>query len=71
MKQRIEELDALRGFAALAVVFFHYTLENKQAGFHFNIGCMGVDMFSCFPKCSTLSVIGDQIEQDLLLRRQF
>ncbi|MBK8920348.1 MAG: acyltransferase [Saprospirales bacterium] len=45
MKQRIEELDALRGFAALAVVFFHYTLENKQAGFHFNIGCMGVDMF--------------------------
>lgn len=45
MKQRIEELDALRGFAALAVVLFHYTLETEHAISYFNVGCMGVDLF--------------------------
>lgn len=45
MKQRIEELDALRGLAALSVVLFHYTLETEQTGSYFKVGCMGVDLF--------------------------
>lgn len=45
MKQRIEELDALRGLAALAVVLFHYTLETEQTRSYFTVGCMGVDLF--------------------------
>ncbi len=38
---RLTELDALRGFAALAVVIFHYSGEKNG----FNLGCMGVDLF--------------------------
>lgn len=45
LKNRITELDALRGIAALAVVIFHFT-HNTQTGIYgFNIGCIGVDMF--------------------------
>lgn len=45
MKHRILELDALRGIAALSVVFFHFTLGHTQATYGFNIGCVGVDLF--------------------------
>jgi peptidoglycan/LPS O-acetylase OafA/YrhL len=45
LKKRIQELDALRGIAALAVVLFHYTMYDKQANRFFNAGIMGVDQF--------------------------
>ena len=43
--KRIQELDALRGLAALMVVFFHFTLHRSEAGFGFKLGTTGVDLF--------------------------
>ncbi|MFC5684425.1 acyltransferase family protein [Flavobacterium sp. MAHUQ-51] len=45
MRTRLLELDALRGIAALVVVFFHYTMGRSQAELGYNLGCIGVDMF--------------------------
>lgn len=45
MKKRITELDALRGIAALMVVFFHFTMDHEQAALGFNLGATGVDLF--------------------------
>lgn len=45
MNNGIQELDALRGFAALAVVFLHYTMGREQATLFFRTGCIGVDLF--------------------------
>jgi len=42
---RIEELDALRGIAALLVVFFHFTMNRPQYDTFFKIGVTGVDLF--------------------------
>lgn len=42
---RIDELDSLRGIAALLVVFFHYTLFRPDDGLRFNVGTTGVDLF--------------------------
>ena len=42
---RIKELDALRGIAALMVVFFHYTFWRPQAKLGFNLGTTGVELF--------------------------
>lgn len=42
---RVDELDALRGIAALAVVFFHFTLGRPDKDFIFNFGSTGVDLF--------------------------
>ena len=44
-KNRIREIDALRGIAAFAVLLFHFTMFREQAKLGFNVGCMGVDMF--------------------------
>jgi peptidoglycan/LPS O-acetylase OafA/YrhL len=44
-KNRIYELDALRGIAALMVVLFHYTTDKLDKTFEFGIGCIGVDLF--------------------------
>lgn len=43
--KRYEELDALRGIAALIVVLFHITLDKKEAQFGFKLGTTGVDLF--------------------------
>lgn len=47
---RIKELDALRGIAALAVVFYHFTTRyneifNKEFAFNFAYGWLGVPVF--------------------------
>lgn len=42
--KRYLELDALRGFAAVFVMLFHYT-EGKNAPEVFNLGVTGVDLF--------------------------
>lgn len=42
---RYKELDALRGIAALLVVFFHFTIDTKQAKLGFELGVTGVDLF--------------------------
>jgi peptidoglycan/LPS O-acetylase OafA/YrhL len=45
LKNRINELDALRGIASLMVVIFHFTADRGDKTFSFNIGCVGVDLF--------------------------
>jgi len=50
MEKRFLELDALRGFAALAVAVFHYTNRAAHAGhplFPFAFGAHGVQLFFC------------------------
>lgn len=42
---RILELDALRGIASLAVVFFHLNMNHSKVYPIFNLGVTGVDLF--------------------------
>jgi len=42
---RYNELDALRGIAALMVVFFHFTMDRPQGQLGFKLGVTGVDLF--------------------------
>jgi peptidoglycan/LPS O-acetylase OafA/YrhL len=42
---RISELDALRGFAALFVVLFHFTIESPYSRGACRFGVTGVDLF--------------------------
>lgn len=42
---RYTELDALRGIAALMVVFFHFTMDRPQGQMGFKLGVTGVDLF--------------------------
>jgi peptidoglycan/LPS O-acetylase OafA/YrhL len=42
---RYLELDALRGIAALLVVFFHFTRHRPEADFGFKLFATGVDLF--------------------------
>ncbi len=42
---RVKELDALRGIAALLVVFFHFTMYRPQANYGFKLGTTGIDLF--------------------------
>ena len=44
-KNRYKELDALRGIAALLVVFFHFTMGSKGYNQIFKLGTTGVDLF--------------------------
>ncbi len=42
---RYKELDALRGIAALLVVFFHFTMGRSEYNSFFKLGISGVDLF--------------------------
>ena len=42
---RLEELDALRGIAAMLVVFFHYTMAMPSKSIFWELGVTGVDLF--------------------------
>lgn len=42
---RYLELDALRGIAAIMIVFFHFTLYRNEAELGFKLGTTGVDLF--------------------------
>lgn len=45
-KKRYEELDALRGLAAILVVLFHFTMSRSEvANLGFKLGTTGVDLF--------------------------
>ncbi|KAA0990830.1 acyltransferase family protein [Dyadobacter aurulentus] len=45
--ERHQELDALRGLAAISIVLFHFTINNnaKLLGWQFNYGVTAVDIF--------------------------
>lgn len=43
--KRLKELDALRGIAALLVVFFHFTMDRPGYNTFFKLGTTGVDLF--------------------------
>lgn len=43
--KRLYELDALRGFAALYVVFYHYTMNRPQSNTFLEMGFTSVDLF--------------------------
>jgi peptidoglycan/LPS O-acetylase OafA/YrhL len=43
--KRYLELDALRGIAAVLVVFFHFTMGRPEASLGFKFGATGVDLF--------------------------
>lgn len=43
--RRLSELDALRGLAALLVVFFHFTMLTEYRNLPFKYGCTGIDLF--------------------------
>ncbi|MBC7641079.1 MAG: acyltransferase [Flavobacterium sp.] len=45
MNLRFQELDTLRGFAAILVVFFHFTMSRPEANLGFKVGVTGVDLF--------------------------
>ena len=42
---RLLELDALRGIAALSVVLFHFTMGREESKWGFKLGTTGVDLF--------------------------
>lgn len=44
-KNRLLELDALRGIAALMVVLFHFTMDRSEMYLGFKYGVTGVDFF--------------------------
>ena len=44
-QSRLEVLDSLRGFAALFVLFFHFSMFRPQSEFGFFLGISGVDLF--------------------------
>ena len=44
-KSRIAALDAMRGLAAVAVVFFHFALNQSGYETYFRFGTTGVDLF--------------------------
>lgn len=44
-KNRFSELDALRGIAALLVVFFHYSIHRPETDLGFKYGITGVELF--------------------------
>lgn len=43
--KRYQELDSMRGIAALMVVFFHFTMHREEAKYGFEAGRTGVDLF--------------------------
>ncbi len=43
--KRYQELDSLRGVAALMVVVFHFTMGRKEGQYLFNLGNTGVELF--------------------------
>jgi peptidoglycan/LPS O-acetylase OafA/YrhL len=45
VNKRFQELDALRGIAALLVVVFHFTMHRPQSELGFKYGITGVDLF--------------------------
>lgn len=45
ISNRLKELDALRGIAALMVVLFHFTMGRQEANLGFKLGTTGVDLF--------------------------
>ncbi|MFT3704045.1 MAG: acyltransferase [Agriterribacter sp.] len=64
-KGRYNELDALRGIAAIFVLLFHYTLHRPQANLGFRFGVTGVDLFfiiSGFVIFMTLKKVKDSSE---------
>jgi peptidoglycan/LPS O-acetylase OafA/YrhL len=42
---RIQELDALRGLAAICVVLFHKTMGSPHSNMFLKLGVTGVDLF--------------------------
>jgi len=62
---RYQELDALRGIAAIIVMLFHYNMERTDANHVFRLGVTGVDLFfiiSGFVIFMTISKVSSPLE---------
>lgn len=69
---RILELDALRGYAALMVVFFHYTMGKPAAKLGFEVGITGVDLFFMISGFVIfMSITNSKSIKDFILKRVF
>ena len=66
---RIYEIDALRGIAALMVVIFHFTCDRSEVIWSFNIGCIGVDLFFMISGFVILMTINDKNWKEFLFNR--
>ncbi|NRA12355.1 MAG: acyltransferase [Crocinitomicaceae bacterium] len=72
MKERLRELDALRGIAALLVVMFHYTMLHESSQDGWVLGVTGVDLFFIISGFVIfMSIERIKTPQDFLRRRFF
>lgn len=71
MKERLQELDALRGIAALLVVCFHYTMTREITNHGWILGITGVDLFFIISGFVIFMSVHDNSSPQSFIKRRF